>query len=226
MERGFERRGAWSDYGTIEMLTNSYYLPRILVVKLALASELSFIGVSLVWIWAAELPVTIEFSRASTAYGVIACVPMLAYNILVFGYLARDGTPYPAYGEFKRRVVIPLCGNLNFPTSLLLALSSGFAEELFFRGALFSQLNRWLPVFLSVIVVAALFSYVHFIGVLRRYWQVALSYLLFGVYFCGILIAGGDISAAMVAHALYNFCAISYLRFREVPRMGRAPAGR
>lgn len=196
----------------------SQFLPRKLVVKLAIITESFFITASLLWAFFSDLSFSVELSRGAIMYGLVACAPMLIFNILVFGYLSREGSPYPIYGEFKRAVVIPLCGNLELMSASLLALSSGVAEELFFRGALFSELSRWLPLTVSAALVAALFSYVHFIGVFARYWQVALCYFFFGLYFCAIVVVSKSLLSAIVAHALYNFLVICYLRYVEIPR--------
>lgn len=194
------------------------YVPRRTVVKLAIISESILISLSLLWIWALDLPFPLALESEAIYYGFLTCLPMLTFNLLVFGKLSRGGSPYPIYGEFKKTVVIPLCGDQNLLSALVLAVFSGVGEELFFRGALFSQLQMWVPTLVSAIVVSALFSYVHFIGVMRRYWQLSLFYFLFGLYFCAIVLASKNLLAPIVTHALYNFGAIVYLRYFELPR--------
>ena len=182
------------------------------VLKLALVSEalIVTVGLAICWLFSTSVPFSFSFSAA--AFGAIAAVPMLIFNILVFSYLSHDSARAPIYHRFKNDVVMPLCGDHTLLTAAILALCSGFAEEFLFRGALLIQLSVWLPTVAACVIVSFFFSYVHFIGSLRLYWQLVLFYFLFGLYFCWIFIFSGDLLAPIVTHTLYNFLIILYLR--------------
>lgn len=193
------------------------FLPRRDVLRMAIITESLLALLATVWIWAFSLELGVDFSVDGLLHGVLAALPLLALNIFTFSRLSREDSPWPIYNRFKRSVVFPICGDLTVCSALLLALASGLAEELLFRGALQTQFALWTTPVGGAIVSSALFSYVHFIGSMRQYWQLALFYLFFGLYFAALLIGTGNLLVPTVTHAFYNFVVILYLRYYEIP---------
>lgn len=95
-----------------------------------------------------------------------------------------------------------LLGNLDQAEVLGLALLSGFAEELFFRGAVQSAWG-WVPATL-------LFALLHAgPGSTYRIWTGFAA--LAGLLFAWLMLWRGNLTAPIVAHALVNGVNLSYL---------------
>ena len=86
-------------------------------------------------------------------------------------------------------------GPLGVPEIAALALLSGFAEELFFRGAV---QGAWGP-----LIATLLFALLHTgPGAAMRLWGVFAVFA--GAVFAGLMIWRGNLTAPVVAHALVN----------------------
>ena len=88
-----------------------------------------------------------------------------------------------------------LLGSLDTTQAIGLALLSGFAEELFFRGAVQDAWGFWLA--------SALFAALH-TGRDRGLWVWTVFALLAGALFGGLVLWTGNLLAAIVAHVLVN----------------------
>jgi membrane protease YdiL (CAAX protease family) len=58
-----------------------------------------------------------------------------------------------------------------------------------------------------------IFSYVHFIGIFRRFFRLGVLYFLCGMYFSYLVMISGSLLPAIVAHSFYNFIAMVYMRY-------------
>lgn len=199
-------------------------IPHKLVLKMALIGEGALVLVSLGWAWLRGFTIPCQFSADLAWAGIMATGPLLAFNFGVFAVLANRHRRYNVYHEFKQQVIIPLCTNLTVFSAFVIALSSGIGEELFFRGILNLELSKLLTPLVGIALASFLFSYVHFIGAFKRFWQLIIFYFLFGLYFSYVVIRHGDIMPAIIAHALYNFIAMIYIRYYEVPRQAELRA--
>lgn len=99
-----------------------------------------------------------------------------------------------------------LLGSLDTTQAIGLALLSGFAEELFFRGAVQDTWGIW--------VASALFAALH-TGRDRGMWVWTAFALVAGLLFGGLVVLSGNLLAPMVAHVLVN--AIGLTRFARRP---------
>ena len=105
---------------------------------------------------------------------------------------------------------------LRSPAELvLLALIAGLAEEILFRGVVQAGLARVLPDWAAVLVAGAAFGLAHFITP-----AYALLAGLAGVYLGALFWLGGTLIVPIVAHALYDIVALSY-----VARLSRRSPG-
>ena len=96
---------------------------------------------------------------------------------------------------------------LRSPAELvLLALIAGLAEEILFRGVVQAGLARVLPDWAAVLVAGAAFGLAHFITP-----AYALLAGLAGVYLGALFWLGGTLIVPIVAHALYDIVALSYV---------------
>jgi hypothetical protein len=88
-----------------------------------------------------------------------------------------------------------LLGSLDAAQAIGLALLSGFAEELFFRGAVQDTWGFW--------IASALFAALH-TGRDRGMLIWTAFALVAGLLFGGLVLLSGNLLAAMVAHVLVN----------------------
>lgn len=100
----------------------------------------------------------------------------------------------PAARELEDRLA-GLLGPVSTSEALVLALLSGFAEELFFRGAVQASLG-WIP-------AALLFALLH-TGPGRAFRLWTLFALVAGFLLGGMMLWRGNLLAPVTAHALVN----------------------
>jgi membrane protease YdiL (CAAX protease family) len=122
-------------------------------------------------------------------------------------WLARRGTSLA--GELERRLASVLVG-VGAPELVALALLSGFAEELFFRGAV---QGAWGPV-----AATLLFALLHN-GRGREFRLWSLFALLAGATFAALTVWRGTLLPAMLAHVVVN-----HFGLRRLARLA-APGG-
>jgi membrane protease YdiL (CAAX protease family) len=120
-------------------------------------------------------------------------IGLVAGGLLIFVWaLARQSLPAARKLESE---LTELLGPLNTAEVLALALLSGFAEELFFRGAMQGAWG-WLPATL-------LFALLHAgPGAAYRTWTVFAA--IAGLTLAGLMIWRGNLMAPVVAHVLVN----------------------
>jgi uncharacterized protein len=100
-------------------------------------------------------------------------------------------------------------GSLDASQAVGLALLSGFAEELFFRGAVQGAWGIWWA--------TALFAVLH-TGRERGLWVWTVFAAIAGLAFGGLVLWTGNLLAAIVAHVLVNAINLSRLsRRRDQP---------
>lgn len=154
--------------------------------------------------------VALDASPSQLAAGAAAALPLLALNHLLWKISAK--WPESVLARFSREVIVPLCRNISLPLAVLIAIASGFAEELLFRGAINQVLIQTMGQLFAALVSSTLFAYVHFIGNLKRFGGMLPLYTFVGLYLWAVMQLTGSLSAAMVAHGVYNFLAIVLIR--------------
>jgi membrane protease YdiL (CAAX protease family) len=96
----------------------------------------------------------------------------------------------------------------------LLATLAGAAEELLFRGVMQVGLSRLVPEGLALVLSSAAFGLAHFLTP-----TYALLAGLGGLYLGSLFWLQGNLLVPVIAHALYDFLALTYLvrRYRAAP---------
>ena len=126
----------------------------------------------------------------------------LVRDVLVGGFAAAVligfsdwTTRHTVWGDQLARSMAPVLGKLSVPNAILLALASGFAEEVFFRGALQPRVG-W-------VLASLLFGCVHFVP--RREFLPWTGFAIgAGFVFGGLFVWTGNLVAPMVAHIVVN----------------------
>lgn len=149
---------------------------------------------------------TALFVNPSTWYLDLAIGAGAAVLVVVLWELARRRFRLAEELEGKLQSLI---GDLKSDEALAIALLSGFAEELFFRGALQGSVGWPLA--------TVLFALLHTgPGRALRFWSV---FALFaGLLFAGLLVWRGNLLAPISAHALINAAGLWRMSRKEIDR--------
>ena len=139
----------------------------------------------------------------SAILGIVASIPLL---------LGLRWTLETEVASVRRLVAVvqdqlgPLLAPRSRGELALLAVLAGTAEEILFRGVMQVGLARWLPDGLALILSGAAFGLAHFLTPMY-----ALLAALAGVYLGALFLLQGNLLAPIVAHAVYDFIALTYL---------------
>lgn len=182
------------------------------ILSAALLSEGILILVAYGIYSATGLTCTLEPSVGKIALGASAAIPLLLLNHALWLWSLKH--PNTVSARFSREIIVPLCIRISPLLALVVAVLSGFAEELLFRGALNQVLTEAGGAAFSALVSSALFAYVHFIGNLRRFGGMLPLYTGVGLYLWLVATSTHSLAAAMVTHGTYNFLAILMVRHK------------
>jgi membrane protease YdiL (CAAX protease family) len=104
-------------------------------------------------------------------------------------------TEWTRMGEGLARALAATIGAVSVPDLLLLAMASGLAEELLFRGALQPRVG--------LVLASILFGCVHFVP-RREFMPWTVFAILAGFLFGGLFAWTGNLIAPVVAHTVVN----------------------
>jgi membrane protease YdiL (CAAX protease family) len=148
---------------------------------------------SLVWAWARDLPLAAALTPS--AGGVVTGIATGAALWATIPLLLRSSSMRRVWAE----VLLPFSRDLATRDVLVIALLSGFTEELFFRGVLVPELG--------IAVATVAFGALHALCGVYFLWATFV-----GGLFGALTLGSGSLVPAIVAHATYNFGALLVLR--------------
>lgn len=159
------------------------------------------IGLAL-W-WDVDLTGSMAFTPEAAGLGIAAAV--LPNLILAPAALKSNAAWITDLRDRTARMMRRVFGEQPGLTAALAVSFGGIAEEVLFRGVLIPALDRFMPVWLAVVVVGAGFGLLH--PVTRSY--VALAALL-GIFWGALFVWTGNLVVPMIAHALNNVIALAF----------------
>ncbi|HKQ37644.1 MAG TPA: CPBP family intramembrane glutamic endopeptidase, partial [Verrucomicrobiae bacterium] len=142
------------------------------------------------------------------AWGVAAVGPML----VGFGWTLRsDGAFAANIRRFFEHVIRPVFGGWSLVQLAVISSLAGICEEALFRGALQGGLVDLFGTGPALLVASGVFGLAH--PVSKQYIVAA---AIIGFLLGELLIMTGNLLAPIVAHAVYDFCALVwFLRFHR-----------
>lgn len=136
------------------------------------------------------------------AWGALAVGPML----LAFAWLLRSRVKFAAnMRRFFEHVIRPVLGSWSIVQLAVISMLAGICEEALFRGALQGGLIPMLGSGPALIIASAAFGLAHPIS--KEYIVLAGA---IGLFLGMLFILTGNLLAPIVAHALYDFCALMW----------------
>lgn len=144
-------------------------------------------------------------------FGAVATLPMLA----LFWWLLE--APWRPFVELKTQVasmVRELFPRARTAELAIIAILAGVSEELLFRGVLQTVAARWTTPIVGLAIASLVFGGLH--AVSRLYFILA---TVIGVYLGWLHLECNDLTVPIVAHALYDFVALTYLTKIESKRL-------
>jgi len=186
---------------------------RNLIVGLAIAVAGGLIALSWLIGWLLECrPLAhFDFDLMALVWGVAAAGPMLA---AFFAAVRWPVGPLAGIKDFTDRVIRPLMMPCSLVDLAGIALLAGLGEEMLFRGVLQDSFARWMPLWVAIVMAAVLFGVLH--AVTPTYAVLA---TVVGAYLGGLYLWTGNLLAAIVAHAVYDFVALVYLTNGPEPEL-------
>lgn len=136
-------------------------------------------------------------------WGVLACLPLLVLLLVLrlapLNFLRR-------LNALVDELLLPMFGDMSLAQLALIALLAGVGEEMLFRGVIQAAITGRFGWHIGLSAASVLFGLAH---ALSRTYAVLAG--LVGAYLGGLCLLTGDLLPAIVAHGLYDFCALLFL---------------
>jgi membrane protease YdiL (CAAX protease family) len=182
----------------------------LLLLGVLFEGGMGAIAWALAWLIGQPLDAHFRWDWKDALLGIGVCLPMLV------GFLVCVRWPVGPLARIQRiteEVIRPLFGASTLADLALLSILAGLGEELLLRGFIQGALAHWLPAWVAIAIASALFGLLH---------PVTLTYgilaALVGCYLGWVWLVTGNLLVVIVAHALYDFVALTMLT-RILPPM-------
>jgi membrane protease YdiL (CAAX protease family) len=135
--------------------------------------------------------------------GLLATVPML---VVFWCLLNIKWAPLQELRHQVEWLIREIFPTGSVPQFAMVALLAGVGEELLFRGVLQTKLGDWTTPVIGITLASLLFGMAHALS--KAYFAFAVAV---GAYLGWLAYYYHDLTAPIVAHALYDFLALIYL---------------
>ena len=177
------------------------------IVPMAAAFEasLAVVAVALGWLLGTRPLDTLTWEPAALAWGLAATLPLFVVLWLMVRF------PVGPLGNLVKIVdelIVTMFDRATLLDMAMISLMAGIGEEFLFRGVVQAGLVRLTgSQWIGLIGAGVLFGLIH--SITRTYAVVA---AVVGVYLGWLWMATGNLLSPVVAHAVYDFGALWYLR--------------
>lgn len=184
---------------------------RALLLNIILVMEGVLLAVATVWCFVARIvlaPLLVPDQRA-VFMGLLGACVLIATSFLMIGSVKlKDGDKGgPGWLRTLKEIALeelaPLFSKMTVADIILVALASGFSEEIMFRGVLQTQSN--------IFAASIIFGFFH--SPTWRHLPYGFWALLAGLFFGWLMDYTGSLWAPIVAHVTNNLVVLLYFRF-------------
>jgi membrane protease YdiL (CAAX protease family) len=168
---------------------------------------LALVAAGLAWMF--RVPLREQFPPlgqplvAALVRGLVATVPML---VVFWCLLNLKWAPLRELRHQVEWLIREIFPTGSIPQFAMVALLAGVGEELLFRGVLQTKLGYWTTPAIGLVSASLLFGLAHALS--KTYFAFAVAV---GAYLGWLANYYHDLTAPIVAHALYDFLALIYL---------------
>lgn len=184
---------------------------RTFAMAMLFETGLGFLGWLLAGWAGVSLQTRLAMSWPAVERGLLACVPMLMC-LAAIGY--SNWPPFVHLRQQVESLVRDVFGESSWIELALICVAAGLGEEMLFRGALQPWVARWTNPTFAIAAIGILFGLAHSLSL--TYFVAA---TLIGCYFGWLAESYDDLVAPIVAHAVYDFVALLFVRWR-ITRLG------
>jgi membrane protease YdiL (CAAX protease family) len=181
-------------------------------MNVTLVLEAALLLCAAIWIQVGQIEMlqSFRFNKQLLLIGLLSGVGTASSGFVILGLNKLFGNAIKWMSSLSGlvfREVAPLFADLKFFDIFLLAVSSGFCEEVFFRGAMQSQIG--------LVGTSILFGLFHCPS--PRHLTYGLWALAAGLFLGYLMNSTGSLWVPIIAHALSNFIVIVALRYFVKP---------
>jgi membrane protease YdiL (CAAX protease family) len=190
---------------------------RAWVLFLAVAVEGGLVGLAGLggWLLGPDPLGTLRWEPIDLLWGMLAAMPML---VLFAVCIISNSGPLARIRQLTAELIQPLFAPLTVGDLALVSLLAGLGEEMLFRGVLQSGLSDCWGTTAGLVGASLLFGICH--ALTATY---ALLATLMGAYLGWLWLVSGNLLVPVVAHALYDFVALLFIRFHQFPNERASP---
>jgi membrane protease YdiL (CAAX protease family) len=138
--------------------------------------------------------------------GLVGCFAALPPFGVFLWMCHSTPAPLAKVQAFLEEVVRLFFKDWSLAELALISLLAGISEELLFRGAVHGGLSQTLGPLLAVATASVAFGLCHLVN-----WTYAVIAAGIGAYLSGVWLLTGNLLAPILAHAVYDFLALTYL---------------
>jgi membrane protease YdiL (CAAX protease family) len=184
---------------------------RAQVLVIVLVMESLLLLVATVWCVVAKIDLApfLSFSNPGIfIIGIVVGLLMAVFSLFlsVLGKRYRHLLPFFAsFEDFIQTTLAPIFSEVNPMDILLIALASGFCEEVFFRGVLQSQFG--------LVIASIVFGLFHITGQKKHMFYVVWAALA-GALLGSLLTIFNSLWVPICAHVINNFLSITMIRYQ------------
>lgn len=182
---------------------------RIVWIGVAFEGGLGLVAMALGWLLGQPPLPKIQWSDRDAAWGVAACLPMLAVFVVCVRWPVG---PLIRIKRFSEEFIREWFAASSLLELAVISLMAGLGEEMLFRGVIQGALSAWINPLAGVVIASLMFGLMHPITP----FYIILAALM-GAFLGWIFIATGNLLPVIITHGLYDFLALAYLT-RSVSR--------
>ncbi len=184
---------------------NSLHSSREKILWTVIIPQMILLTISTLWIYFDSKNYVLQYLKKFNIK-IFACAVITGVILAFLGYgfykWMKKAKKCQGIVELFEDVLSPAFSNLQPRDIVILSMVSGFSEEIFFRGLLFTHFG--------IIVSSLAFGILHMPGF--KFWIYAVWAALSGVLFCFFLSLSGSLWLPIIAHIINNMIGMFILQ--------------
>ena len=184
---------------------NSLHNSREKLLWTVLIPQMILLTISTLWIYFDSKNYVLQYFKKFNIQ-ILICAIITGIILAILGYVfykwMKKTKRFYSMVELFEEVLSPSFSNLKQQDVIILSMVSGFSEEIFFRGLLYTHFG--------ISVSSLAFGILHMPGF--KFWVYAVWATLSGALFCILLSFSGSLWLPIIAHIINNIIGMFILR--------------